>query len=159
MILRRFLKRADPTPLLTPQLYDERSFYTAFLNDLGMCKRELILESPFITHKRMTALYPSLRRLTKRGVRIVINTRDPKEHNWRMEAEAEAAIASMQEIGVKVLFTDNHHRKLAIIDREVLYEGSLNILSQNASCEVMRRIVSRQLVEQMLDFLNIRTHF
>ena len=72
-----------------------------------------------------------------------------------MGAEAEVAMVSLAEMGVKVLFTDCHHRKLAIIDREILYEGSLNILSQGASCEVMRRIESCQLVEQMLSFFNI----
>ncbi len=155
MRLKSLFVRPDPTPLLTSQLYDERTFYPGFLRDLDRCKREVVIESPFITAKRMTALYPSFRRLTKRGVRIVINTRDPKEHNWRMASEAEVAIAAMQEMGVQVLFTDSHHRKLAIIDREILYEGSLNILSQGASCEVMRRIESCQLVEQMLSFFNI----
>ena len=116
MIFKKLFKRPDPTPLLTSKLYDERSFYPAFMNDLAKCKRELIIESPFITHKRMNALYPSFRRLTKRGVRIVINTRDPKEHDWRMAAEATTVIGLLQELGVKVLFTENHHRKLAIID-------------------------------------------
>jgi hypothetical protein len=37
----------------------------------------------------------------------------------------------LQKLGVQVLYTSGHHRKLAIIDREILYEGSLNIPSQN----------------------------
>lgn len=43
--------------------------------------------------------------------------------------QAENAVAVLQELGVAVLFTIKHHRKIAIIDREVFYEGSLNILS------------------------------
>ena len=159
MIFSRLFRRPNPTPLLTSRLYDEQSFYPAFMNDLARCKRELIIESPFITHKRMNALYPSFRRLTKRGVHIVINTRDPKEHDWRMAVEAEAAIGLLQEIGVQVLFTDDHHRKLAIIDGKILYEGSLNILSQNLSCEVMRRIDSEDLAVEMVSFIQISKFF
>jgi hypothetical protein len=58
-------------------------------------------------------------------------------------------------MGILVLFTERHHRKLAIIDRELLYEGSLNILSHGASCEVMRRIESEQLANEMLAFTKI----
>ena len=159
MIFKYHFKRPNPTPLLSSGLFDEDSFYPAFLNDLSKCKFEVVIESPFITRKRMNALYPSFRRLTKRGVRVVINTRDPKEHDWRMAEEAATAISLLQHLGIKVLYTENHHRKLAIIDRQLLYEGSLNILSQYASCEIMRKIESQELAISMLGFLNIQRHF
>jgi hypothetical protein len=152
-LLRRF---QNPSPhLLSSKLYDEQTFYPAFLRDLNQCRELCILESPFITHKRMNALYPSFRRLTKRGVRVVINTRDPREHEYRMAAEAEEAISALQDLDVLVLYTNNHHRKLAILDNCILYEGSLNILSQNDSCEVMRRIESVELTRQMIQFVKL----
>jgi hypothetical protein len=64
----------------------------------------------------------------------------------------------LQSIGVEVLYTGGHHRKLAIIDRQILWEGSLNILSQNESCEVMRRIESDELAMQMLQFTKLYRH-
>lgn len=64
-------------------------------------------------------------------------------------------MAALQALGVLVLYADSHHRKLAIIDGHVLYEGSLNILSQSSSCEVMRRIESELIASQMLRFLRI----
>lgn len=72
-----------------------------------------------------------------------------------MAAEAATAIGLLQGLGVQVLFTDNHHRKLAIIDGSILYEGSLNILSQSSSCEVMRRVKSANLATEMLKFIKI----
>ncbi len=155
MIFKYICKRADPTPLLSSRLYNEESFYPAFLNDLSKCSREVVIESPFITRKRMIALYPTFRRLTKRGVRVIINTRDPQEHDLRMTAEAGNAITELQEMGVQVLYTNNHHRKLAILDGNILYEGSLNILSQNSSCEVMRRIESEEISGEMLAFVKL----
>jgi hypothetical protein len=61
----------------------------------------------------------------------------------------------LQHMGVQVLYTGYHHRKLAILDRAILYEGSLNILSQNKSSEVMRRIESVSLAWQMVRFTGI----
>lgn len=48
-----------------------------------------------------------------------------------------------------VLYTVKHHRKLAIIDGEILYEESVNILPQIDSCEIMRRTVSQQLANEL----------
>ncbi|GEM_PF-4335520 len=49
MIFKCLFKRPYPTSLLTPRLYDERSFYPSFLDDLAKCKLEVVIESPFIT--------------------------------------------------------------------------------------------------------------
>jgi phosphatidylserine/phosphatidylglycerophosphate/cardiolipin synthase-like enzyme len=148
----------DPTPLLSSRLFDDQSFYTSFLRDLKGCRKEVLLESPFITMRRMYDLYPVLRKLARRGVRITINTRDPREHEYTMQFEAEAVIAELQDMGVRVLYTDKHHRKLAIIDGRILWEGSLNTMSQNTSCEVMRRIESAEMAEQMIEFIKVKKY-
>ena len=137
------------------QLFNERTFYSAFEKDLAHCQYEAIIESPFLTVRRVNLLLPTLKRLKRRGVKIVVNTRDPREQEGRMADEAVQAINILQEVDIEVLFTGGHHRKLAIFDRKVLWEGSLNILSQNDSCEIMRRIDSKELAQQMVDFTNL----
>lgn len=145
-----------PTDLLESSLYDEATFYDKFLGDLKNCQQELIIESPFATTKRLLVLMPTFEKLKSRKVRIVINMRDPDEHEDEyMRHEARRTVSKLQHIGIQVIYTRGHHRKLAILDRKVLYEGSLNILSQNSSCEIMRRIESVQLAWQMARFVQI----
>lgn len=137
------------------KLFDEDVFYQAFLNDLERCGHEVIIESPFITNRRVSLLMPILQKLKDRRVRIIINTRDPQEHDGYLKDEAYCGVAMLQRIGVQVIYTDKHHRKVAVIDRNILWEGSLNILSQNNSREVMRRTVSSQLAWQMVRFTKL----
>jgi hypothetical protein len=141
--------------LAESKLFDQDTFYPAFLSDLKHCKSEVIIESPFITTRRINMLLPEFEKLRRRGVRIIINTRDPREHEDYLKLEAESSIAALQDLDVQILFTGGHHRKLAILDRTTLYEGSLNILSQNDSCEIMRRIKSRELTWQMYCFAGL----
>mgnify|MGYP000883233265 FL=1 len=54
-----------------------------------------------------------------------------------------------------MLFAVKYHRKLAIIDREIIYEGSLNILSYRNSCEIMRRTTSALEAEMLIDFIGL----
>jgi phosphatidylserine/phosphatidylglycerophosphate/cardiolipin synthase-like enzyme len=155
-VLNLFNRPTTPADLLSSKLYDQDTFYRAFLKDLASCHSEVIIECPFITSRRLKTLLPILEKLKARKVRIAINTCDPRTHDegYRQE-DAYEAISKLQYIGIQILYTGNHHRKLAILDRSILYEGSLNILSQNDSCEIMRRIESAPLAWQMIRFIGI----
>lgn len=142
--------------LTSSELHDQITFYKAFLHDLRKAKDRVIIESPFITEKRMKLLFPTLRVLRHKGVRTIVNTKPLEEHNLPYKDQALRAIASMQDLDIEVLRTVGHHRKLAIIDEDILWEGSLNILSQNDSCEVMRRIKSNVEVKKMVRFIGIK---
>lgn len=141
--------------LLSSRLYDNRNFYKSFEKDIKGAQRSVLIESPFITTRRMNDLLPIFRTLRQRGDQIVINTRDLEEHDEEYAYQARLAIYNMQELGITVLYTVKHHRKLAIIDKEILWEGSLNILSQNDSCEIMRRIESGEHARQMMEFVGV----
>lgn len=150
----KLFQRILPTPE-SSRLFNDRTFYRSFVKDLSYCQREVVIESPFITTRRIDSLLPMLNKAGKRGVSIVVNTRNPDEHDLYLRTEALESIAVLQGIGVKILYTVGHHRKLAIIDRQILWEGSLNILSQNESCEIMRRINSKSYSEEMIRFTNL----
>jgi phosphatidylserine/phosphatidylglycerophosphate/cardiolipin synthase-like enzyme len=152
-LLRRTTSSSPDLPQST--LYDDKTFYPAFIKDLHNCGSELIIDCPFITKRRLQHLLPALKMLKDRKVRIVINTKDPIELDEERRDDAYRSVASLQHKGIQVIYTHGHHRKLAIIDRSILYEGSLNILSQNRSSEIMRRTESAQLAWQTTRFIGV----
>ena len=139
-------------------LYDQETFDRQFLRDIKKTSTSLLIESPFIRLKRVYSLAPIIAKLRKRGVSVVINTRHPDEHAEEYRLQATTAITLLQELGVTVLFTVKHHRKIAIIDREIFYEGSLNILSYYDSCEIMRRTVSASEAEALIHFIGLNKY-
>jgi phosphatidylserine/phosphatidylglycerophosphate/cardiolipin synthase-like enzyme len=151
-----FKKEITNTPdFFQSQLFDEKTFYQSFINDLSQCKKEVIIESPFITSARMEKLYPIFENLIRNNVKIFIFTRNPREHTSPYDEQSERTIQWFENIGIQVfLCVGNHHRKLAIVDREILWEGSLNILSQTKSREIMRKINNERLAKEMFNFLN-----
>lgn len=139
------------------KLYNERTFYKQFIEDLVRADREIIIESPFITTSRMELLYPVFERLLARHVMVYLITRDPVDHdNEFMRDQSTNEILQCKELGVNIsLLKGHHHRKLAIIDSKILWEGSLNILSFSNSREIMRRIKSEKYVWEMQKFLKL----
>lgn len=139
-------------------LYDEATFYNQFTHDLLQAREEVIIESPYITVQRLKKLKPVFEKLVEKGVNVFIVTKHPQEHDEVMAEHAEAGIRFFEALGPQVLLCDGgHHRKLAMIDRSILWEGSLNILSQSHSREFMRRIESKKLTEEMFQFLKFDT--
>jgi phosphatidylserine/phosphatidylglycerophosphate/cardiolipin synthase-like enzyme len=140
------------------KLFDQTDFYSQFIQDLNGCKNEVVIESPFITSSRMNLLYPTFIKLLARNVRVNIITRDPIDHEDEfMRDQSTNEILRCDELGINVvLLRGNHHRKIAILDRTVLWEGSLNILSQSNSREIMRRIEDKETTNQMFNFLKLQ---
>lgn len=136
-------------------IYNEDTFYNAFVNDISSAKQEVIIECPYITKKRLQSLKPVFESLLNKNITVFVITRDPREHDISMMQSSEEGVRYFETIGVQVLLIKGgHHRKLAIIDRQITWEGSLNILSQNQSREFMRRIESSSLAEELFQFLN-----
>ena len=150
-------RRTTPSPgLATSRLFDQGKFYEAFIADLRRAKTRIIIESPFITMKRLRMLLPILQQMSDKGVQVIVNTKPFDEHSQLLYEQALQANIALQEAGVTVFMTVGHHRKVAIIDDDILWEGSLNILSQNDSCELMRRIHSKEAVGEMMRFTGIK---
>ena len=145
--------------MYNPSFFDENTFYPAFTSDLKVCQQELIIESPFITNKRMQTLWPIFNNLKSRGIKIFVVTRNPKEHSLKYEQQSEEEIQKMESVGIQVLIcSGNHHRKIAIIDRNIVWQGSLNILSQIKSRELMQRTNDRYFAINLFDFLNYKKY-
>lgn len=154
-----FSRKKQSESLLKSKLFSEKDFYRNFLKDLSKCRKEVIIESPYITSNRMEQLLPVFQTLLIKGIKIHVITRDPAEHeveDYRHQATNE--ILYCKEIGINiVLLNGYHHRKIAIVDRQILWEGSLNILSYSQSKEVMRRIEGEQSAQEMFNFLSLNT--
>lgn len=136
------------------QLFSQNDFYKAFLKDLESSKKEV---GPFITASRMEKLYPVFENLLSHGIKVHFVTRDPIDHEDEyIRYQATNEILYSKELGIKItLLRGFHHRKLAIIDRKTLWEGSLNILSYSKSQEIMRRIEDEKTAKHMLNFLRL----
>lgn len=138
-------------------IYNQSEFYKTFFSEILKTKQELIIHSPYITRYRTAQLLPIFDFLRKKNVNIFVITRPYFAHKDSMKDDSLAMQREMEKLGVVVLpWGGSIHDKFAIIDRETLWEGSLNILSQNESRERMRRFRGKESSKQMLDFYGIK---
>lgn len=134
-------------------LFDERDFYSYFQKDLLSAKYEVLIQSAFLTVARINHLLPIFKHVQSKGVRIFVMTRAAHEQSGNMIEQSEKGLRLLESNGIFVLpLPGKVHQKFGIIDRAIMWEGSLNILSQRDSSETMRRITGSATVKQFMEF-------
>jgi len=134
-------------------LYTERNFYAAFFADLRKATHEIIIVSPFLTASRGQQFFSLLGSKLAEGIEIRVFTRTRREQEGDMFRQAEMVFDELTRIGVQVVERRGLHQKFAFIDRQVAWEGSLNILSQSEgrSTEHMRRLPFTKTCEELIE--------
>lgn len=123
-------------------LYTDRNFYAAFFADLRNSQKEIIVVSPFLTAARAQTFFDLFRAKVASGLQIRVFTRTRQEQQGDMFRQAEMVFDGLKAIGVQIVERRGLHQKFAFIDRQIAWEGSLNILSQGEgrTTEHMRRL-------------------
>ncbi len=140
-------------------LFNERNFYPVFFEDLRRAQKEVIILSPFVSTRRFDHFAEVFRMLIQRGVRVRVFTRPAKEQTVNFALNAAQVIEQMQAIGVEVTERKRMHQKVAIIDRSIAWEGSLNILSHRDSDEQMRRLPFATAVNELVRLCELEESF
>lgn len=135
----------------TSAVFTSDNFWPAFMNDLRRAQARVIIQSPFMTLKRLSILYPTIAELVDRAVCVCVFTQTPSRINPAIKPTPQEldrirgfqdCCKALSSIMVHVNDRSDIHEKLAIVDDSILWEGSLNILSHSKTRERMRRLVS-----------------
>lgn len=137
-------------------LYNQTSFYSALANDMLQAKEEIIIYSPFVSKYRTDKFCRLLDKLKDRNINVFIFTRPLREYSPGQRGEITEVLGQYEETGAIIYYLSGYiHEKVAIIDRKILWEGSLNILSQRTSREMMRRITDKDSATQVIRHLRL----
>ncbi|ROQ90904.1 topoisomerase-like DNA binding C4 zinc finger protein [Desulfosoma caldarium] len=134
-------------------VFNESTFYPAFLMDLARVRESIVIFSPFATPNGTARWADPLRVALARGVKARIVTRPPTEFGGGSSNEVVELVQSLRRLGVKVDLRARMHEKLAILDGRILWHGSLNILSHRDTHESMLRFESPAVCQQLTRLL------
>ncbi len=144
-----------------PTIFTAEEFWPAFERDIMRTRSHIIIQSPFITARRLKLLSRNIRTLTAQGITVCVFAQEPR--GWAAEGSAldtealftrqelKMAIEMLQSWEVHVNLRRGIHAKLAVIDGGILWEGSLNILSHASTQEHMRRWEGRQEIREAIE--------
>ena len=108
--------------------FNENDFEKPFENDLKKAKKSIVIFSAFCTEKRTAYWGDILRQKKEEGVKIRIVTRGPANQGPLKET-ATLALRSLIKLKIIVDLRKDIHHKNVFIDDDIVWSGSLNVLS------------------------------
>lgn len=124
-------------------VFNDDTFYPALYGDFKRAKALVIVQSPYVTLQRIEKMERSMAACINRGIRFCVFVREPDEWSEGIKNPRvklfRAAVEFLQSMGAHITIRPHIHEKYVIVDEDILYAGSLNVLSQSKSSEEMRR--------------------
>jgi hypothetical protein len=134
----------------------DTSFLDAFRSDLAESSEQVTIFSPFLSPNRAIHYYPAFQALAARHVVIDVYARPKMEQPSTLRDSFDTVERGLMRAGVKFHTRPTMHEKVGVIDRAILWHGSLNILSHNDTRESMLRIESPDVVREVMEGLGIQ---
>ena len=144
----KLLSNANAYPDL---IYDGKSFYHEFCNDLQNTKSDVLIVSPFMRKSRISSLMKILAPIIEGGVKVTVVTRPPDDFKDRDRDAVIECAEKLQENGVTVKYKSDFHQKLTVVDQSVVWYGSVNFLSFGTHEESIMRFENADIAGQLMD--------
>lgn len=135
-------------------VFTEGTFYPAFAQDLKGAETSIVVFSPFATARGTSRWVEHLRGALARGVAVRVVMKPPGEFGGASGDEVTELVNNLRALGVVVDLRARMHEKIAIIDGQALWHGSLNIFSHNDTFESMLRIECEAACETVGRFVS-----
>jgi len=144
------------------KLFDDRDYWTPLWADIRSARGALVVQSPFISQKRMERLMHEIEAVIRRDVVVTVVLQQPRdkeqpgEHSQKdryvVDGERlESLISWLTSCGAHVEVRQRIHAKFVLVDEDILWEGSLNLLSHYDTTEHLRRSINRKEVREVRD--------
>lgn len=136
-----------------PGFYDSQDINRIFWADVCLADQELIISSPGINREQVMKMLDMLTDLYRKNIRVSVYTLPPEKYPEKQQRMTQALITAMQENGIWVLPRPDIHEHFAVIDREIVWYGSANLLSRSQENDGMLRLADGDIARNLLAYL------
>ena len=144
--------KIDGMPQVNPDLiYDGKSFYPVFSEDVRNAKSEILIVSPFMRKSRITQILRLLSEAMLNNAKIVVVTRPTEDFPEKDQKSVIENTQKLESYGVKVRYKTGFHQKFTVIDGQIVWYGSVNFLSFGTAEESIIRFTSNDIAGQLMD--------
>lgn len=131
--------------------YDSESYSGAFRDDIINASSEVLISSPYVSAAGSERLIRDVVRMANKDVRVALITYDPSHYSESVRVNIDRLHERLVSVGVDMVFQEQITSRYAVIDKEILWYGSMNLVSNVKEDDDEMRIVNRNLAEALLN--------
>lgn len=144
--------KMDAKESVPPNLiYDGKSFYPVFSDDISRAKTEVLIVSPFMRKNRLTQIVKLLTPVMLNGITVTVVTRPTEDFKENEQENVRQNAEFLKNYGIEVKYKSEFHQKFTVIDQKITWYGSVNFLSFGKHEESIMRFENYDLAGQLID--------
>ncbi len=124
------------------QIFNGSTFYRPYTSDLIKAKRSIVISSPILYRTEQNPLVTLLKELAQQGIEILITTAAENEQT-----------AFIQSKGLSVKVKPKLSLYTTIIDKEVVWYGSINTLGYASKDDNMIKVTDIYLANELIEMI------
>ena len=132
-------------------VYDMDNYFDVYKNDLLSAKKEIIISSPVISSNKINELINLISDKQLEGIKIIIVTWKADEYRFGESAYWMKLHDQMRNVGFTTNLVENYCERYCIIDREIVWYGSLNFLGKEDAEDNLMRVCSENIAAELLE--------
>lgn len=132
-------------------IFDMDSYQETYFQDLINANKEIVISSPELSSRKISKLIQTLKPLQENGVSIIILT---WKTNYGIMENNEARMYLLDELrssGFDLRLVDGLTEHFSIIDKEILWYGSINFLGKEDAEDNVMRVINPEAAEELLE--------
>lgn len=132
-------------------IYDIDNYFEACKDDLINANNEVIICSPSVRVSKINKLIELMKSVQERGVRITIITWDMDSDKYGDTGLHAALLDDLRSYGFDVVVSETVSEHFSIIDKSIVWYGSVNFLGREDVEDNLMRIVNTSVANELLE--------
>lgn len=132
-------------------IFDYKNYISVFIRDIEEADNEIVISSPGLNKNKVIRFCGLVKVKQEKGIKVSILTLSSDIYPESRKAVTKDLINKLIENGISVKSNENAHEHFAVIDKEIVWYGSVNLLSREKEDDNIMRIVSKEIAEELLE--------
>lgn len=135
----------------TNAIFDIDNYGVVYRQDLSGASKEIVISSPGLRRDKVHQMIELLGNRQEEGVLVTIVTWHPDTYKFGSSEARMNLMEELRQAGFQVRLVDDSCEHYTIIDREIVWYGSVNFLSKEDAEDNLMRVCSGKIAEELLE--------
>lgn len=131
-------------------IFDSHHFLSVLERDIQSAKQEIVICSPYLGKTRTAQMMKLLSLAQLNGIHITIITRQAGNYRQADQPSIIALMRSISDSDVTLITKPNNHLKFVAIDQNIIWHGSISLLSYGSTAENIIRFENTEIASELL---------
>ena len=132
-------------------IFDSESYLPVYEKDLQQANKSIYIASPGLNKSKARRLIALVEQPQTAGVSVTVITLPADSYPQARVEPTKALQTMLQSAGIYLVLQPDLHTHFAVIDQEIVWYGSTNLLSRDKEDDGLMRICSRDVALELLE--------